>query len=104
MRSLQRWGAMLSGSSGFSCVAFHRSDSYSRLSPLIDEHRPALSIHVGTKAAPCPLLWFCDQSALHWVAVHVAQLFDALLLVPYVEAVEAALPNVVVFFPEPELR
>jgi hypothetical protein len=57
-------------------------------------------------AAPEPLLRFEDQSALHRVAVHVAQILHALPLGPNVEIVEAFLPDVSVFeraAPEPEL-
>ena len=72
--------------------------------PFVHLHWACLARRVPAKAAPCPVLGLEHKAALHRIAVHVAQLLDALLLVSYVEAVEAALPNVVVFFPEPELR
>src|SRR5271157_1448208 len=46
------------------------------------------------KTAPRPMFRFCDQPALHRIAVNVAQLLDALALRPHVEIVIASLPEV----------
>src|SRR5208283_4598504 len=49
---------------------------------------------VRSKAVPLPKLWGRHQSARHWIAMHVAQFLDALPLCPYIEIVEALLPDV----------
>src|SRR5271157_3211799 len=46
------------------------------------------------KTAPRPMFRFCDQPALHRIAVNVAKLLDALALRPHVEIVIASLPEV----------
>ena len=51
-------------------------------------------IGVAAIAAPLPLLWFEQQSAIQRIAMHVAQLLDSLALAPQVEIVEAGLPDV----------
>ncbi|PYX32706.1 MAG: hypothetical protein DMG77_02465 [Acidobacteria bacterium] len=48
---------------------------------------------IVAKAAPGPVFRVLDQSALHGIAVDVAQLFDALGFGPYVEVVVASLPK-----------
>jgi hypothetical protein len=47
-----------------------------------------------------PLLWFEQQSALHRIAMHTAQLLDPLAFGPQIEIVEAALPGMGLFRPE----
>jgi hypothetical protein len=60
---------------------------------IVHSHQTTLTARVGAKAAPLPLAGLDHQSALHWVAVHVAQLFDALPFAINIEVVEALLPN-----------
>ena len=48
---------------------------------------------VMTGAAPLPVFRVLAQSTFHRVAMDVAQLFDALVLAPYVEVVVAGLPE-----------
>jgi hypothetical protein len=60
---------------------------------IVHSHQTTLTARVGAKAAPLPLTGLEHQSALHRVAVHVAQLFDALPFAINVEVVEAFLPN-----------
>jgi hypothetical protein len=49
---------------------------------------------VSSKAAPMPKFRGGRQSARHWIAMHVAQFFDAFACRPHVEVVEAFLPDV----------
>ena len=50
----------------------------------------------GTPLGSCPtlLIWFCDQSSGCRIAVHLTQLFDALLVAPDVEVIEEGRPEV----------
>jgi hypothetical protein len=57
-------------------------------------------IGVAAIAAPLPLLWFEQQSALHRIAMRIAQLLDPLAFGPQIEIVEAALPGMGLFRPE----
>ena len=59
----------------------------------IHPHRAALTAPVGAKAAPFPLVGLDHQSTLDRVAVHVAQLLDALSFTPHVEVIETFLPH-----------
>jgi hypothetical protein len=61
---------------------------------LIDLHPSLFVIGVAVIAAPLPLLWFEQQSALQRIAMHIAQLLDPLALAPRIEIVEAARPDV----------
>jgi len=60
---------------------------------LIPTHQPCLTISVGAIAAPCPLIRLRHRTALHRIAMHVAQLLHALLFGPHVVVVKAALPD-----------
>jgi tRNA U34 5-methylaminomethyl-2-thiouridine-forming methyltransferase MnmC len=60
-------------------------------------------IGVAAVAAPLPLLWFEQQSALQRIAMHVAQLLDPLALAPQIEIVEAGLRDVWLFRAKLEL-
>ena len=60
---------------------------------IVHPHQTTLTARVGAKAAPLPLAGFEHQPALHRVAVHVAQLFDAFPFAINVEVVEAFLPD-----------
>src|SRR4051812_19437512 len=59
----------------------------------VNRHQSGLSEGVMTEAAPAPLRGFFDQTTLHRIAVHVAQFLDALLRRPYIEVIEAGLPE-----------
>src|SRR5258706_310864 len=48
---------------------------------------------IGAEAAPAPKFRRRHQTALHRVAVHVAQFLDALALCPNIEVVESLLPD-----------
>jgi hypothetical protein len=61
---------------------------------LIGSHRAFFAESIVAIAAPRPLFWFLRQPSGYGIAVHVAQLLDALARRPYVEVVEAALPCV----------
>jgi hypothetical protein len=60
---------------------------------IVHSHQTTLTARVEAEAAPLPLARLEHQSALHWVAVDVAQLFDAFAFAPYVEIVETLLPD-----------
>jgi hypothetical protein len=51
----------------------------------IDPHRAGFVQEIETVTAPAPLLGQIDESALHRIAMHIPQLFDALLRRPHVE-------------------
>ena len=53
----------------------------------------AFAIGVMAKAAPQPLLGLQNQTSLHRVAVHVAQLFHSFVFGKHNKIVEATLPN-----------
>jgi hypothetical protein len=74
----------------------YSSDSLPHLQnlPVANSNGSGFSVGVGSKAAPRPLIGFLNQVALHRIAVHVAQLLGALVLGPYVEIIEAELPDV----------
>src|SRR5437870_1397219 len=59
----------------------------------VNRHQSGLLEGVMTEAAPAPLRGFFDQTALHWIAVHVAQLLGEFLRRPYVEVIETGLPE-----------
>jgi len=48
--------------------------------PFINLHWSNLAEGIGAEAAPIPLLGFLDRSSGDGSAVHVAQLFDALVV------------------------
>ncbi len=48
---------------------------------------------VVVEAAPGPILWFFHQSPLHWITVHISQLFDALGRPPHIEIIVTGLPE-----------
>ena len=48
---------------------------------------------VVAEAAPRPVFWLLHQTALHGIAVHVAELFDVLAMGEGVEVVVAGLPE-----------
>ena len=50
--------------------------------PLIDPHRARFPISIAPKAAPRPLLRVPHQPSRHRIAMHIAQLLDALLFHP----------------------
>ena len=58
---------------------------------------PGLTVGVVAIAAPPPLLRFEHQAALDRVVVHVAKLFDSLVLGEDDEVIEASLPDVSAF-------
>jgi hypothetical protein len=59
----------------------------------IYSHGPSFVQEIETVAAPAPFFGRTHQSALHRVAVHIPELFDALLGRPHVEVVETPLPK-----------
>lgn len=61
----------------------------------VDQHRAVPAFRVVAEAAPRPLLWFEHESTLDRVAMHVTQLFHALLFGEYHEVVKAVLPDMV---------
>ena len=70
------------------------ADAQHSPSGLVDQDRAALVAGVMTKTAPAPMLRFMDQAAGYRIAVHVAQLFDFLLIREDYEVIEARLPDV----------
>ena len=58
-----------------------------------DLHRPSFVEPVETIGAPAPLLRRFHQPALHRIAMHVSQLFHALLRGPDIEVIETSLPD-----------
>jgi hypothetical protein len=44
-------------------------------------------------AAPLPVFWVDDQSALHWIPVQVAQLHRELVVIPHIAIVVSGLPE-----------
>ena len=60
---------------------------------IIDPHQTGFAKGITSKAAPAPLFRRLHQSALYRIAMHVAQLFDSLVLRPNVEIIEARLPD-----------
>jgi hypothetical protein len=59
----------------------------------VDPHRLDLAEKIEPVTAPAPLFCQPDQSALHGIAMHVAQFLHALLCGRDVEVVEACLPK-----------
>lgn len=59
----------------------------------LDLHGSFDSGCVVTEAGPRPVFWFGDESANNWIAVDIAELFDAHLFVVYVEVVVAWQPE-----------
>ena len=71
-----------------------RSISKRDLGPaLVHPHRANLFQKVETITAPAPLFRRFHESPFHRIAMHVPQLFHALLRGPHVEVVEAGLPE-----------
>jgi hypothetical protein len=62
--------------------------------PLVDSYHTGFAEEVGAKAAPAPQFRRHHQTALHRIAVHVAQFLNALAFGPDVEVVESLLPDV----------
>src|SRR5579863_434898 len=60
---------------------------------LIHSHRSGLVQKIETITAPAPFLGCVHQSPLHRIAMYVSQLLGALFRRPYVEVVEARLPE-----------
>lgn len=60
---------------------------------IVDPHQPSLTKGIASKTTPTPVLRLQDQSPRYRIPVHVAQLFDSLLLRPNIEIVEARLPD-----------
>ena len=54
---------------------------------------PNSSCRIVAKAGPTPILRLFDQAAFDGIAMHIAQLFDPLLLAMHVEVVIARLPE-----------
>ena len=72
---------------GVGCVSLRLEPRYSpnlhhRVWALIDLHPSLFVIGVAAIAAPLPVLWFEQQSALRRIAMRVPQLLDALALAP----------------------
>ena len=57
-------------------------------------HRPGFAQSIGSKAPPAPEFGRPHLSALHRIAMHVAQFFNAFVFGPHVEVVKAFLPDV----------
>jgi hypothetical protein len=71
-----------------------RAISKRNLSPsLIHPHRSGLLQKIETINAPSPLFWRFHQSSFHRIPMHIPQLLDVLFCRPYVEVVEACLPE-----------
>jgi hypothetical protein len=66
--------------------------------PLVDSYPTGFPEEVGAENAPAPEFRRRHQTALYWIAMHVAQFLDALVFGPYVEVVvgvmESLLPDV----------
>ena len=58
-----------------------------------DFHRPTLSAHIVTKAAPLPILRLRHQPALYGIPVDITQLLHEHALAPHIEIVVAGLPE-----------
>jgi len=71
-----------------------RSNAHLHNFSVVHPHFPLLPIQLIPKAAPWPLFRFIHQTSRHWIAMHVAQLFDALMFGSNVEVVKSRLPNV----------
>ena len=78
----------------FLVLGSRRSNLHLQHFPVVDFHRTGFPKGVSSKAAPMPKFRGGHQSALHWIAVHIAQFFDAFSFRPHVEVVEALLPDV----------
>ena len=59
----------------------------------VHPHRPSFAQKIETITAPAPLLRRADQASLHRIAMHVPELLHAFLRRPYIEVVEASLPE-----------
>ena len=58
----------------------------------------SLAVRVETGAAPAPVIRIPHKLALHWIKVHVIQLFVLLFGAPHIEVIEAALPELRILF------
>jgi hypothetical protein len=57
----------------------------------LDLYCAGVSGEVMTEAGPWPVLWLYHQAPADWVAVHVLEFLDGLVVVPHVEVIVAAL-------------
>ncbi len=70
-----------------------RSDFHLKHLAVVDPHGSGFAESIRPKAAPRPVFGLAHQSAFHRIAMHVAQLLDALALRPDIKIVETALPD-----------
>jgi hypothetical protein len=61
--------------------------------PLVDSYSTCLAEKIGAEAAPAPQFRRRHQTALHRIAVHVAQFLNAFAFRPDVEIVKSLLPD-----------
>src|SRR5258708_1607830 len=61
--------------------------------PLVDSYSTCLAEKIGAEAAPAPKFRRLHQTALHRIAVHVAQFLHAFAFCPDVEIVKSLLPD-----------
>src|SRR5271155_1328714 len=71
-----------------------RSNLHLQYFPVVDFDRAGFPKGVRSKTAPLPKLRRGNQSALHWITMHVTQFFGAFVFRPNIEIVEAFLPDV----------
>ena len=70
-----------------------RSDLHFQDFPPVHSHQTGFAESIGAETAPGPKLRGRHQSSRYWVAMNVAQFFDAFVFGPDVEVVEALLPD-----------
>src|SRR6185437_4006169 len=80
------------------CCCARRISRHSRLKgnlppAVIDANQSGFIQPVEAVTAPPPLFRRADQSALHRIVVHVAELLDSFLAGPDVEIIKACLPE-----------
>ena len=61
--------------------------------PLVDSYSTCLAEKISAEAAPAPKFRRLHQTALHRIAVHVAQFLNAFAFGPDVEIVKSLLPD-----------
>src|SRR5450755_1437911 len=71
-----------------------RSNLHFQNLPRIHGDRPGFAERAGAETAPAPKLRRLNQSALHWIPMHVAKFLDPLAFAPNIEIVESLLPDV----------
>jgi hypothetical protein len=59
----------------------------------LDLDRAVFSGEVMAEVGPRPVLRSCHQASADWIAMHVLEFFDGLIVVPHVEALVTTLPE-----------